>query len=139
MEQKACKNETTSAKCVKCNRNVISRGVYCSRRLHWVHYICHKLTMCEIQDLEATNSNENYVCKMCNMKNQINQSACQAIMDVNNTTKKCQTRLLDLLDEKLTMTCSICSVVIDDQVYRCSQCSQPCHSHCSTSDEYDTM
>ena len=72
------------------------------------------------------------------MKNQINQSACLAIMDVDNTTTKCQNRLLDLLDEELTMTCSICSVVIDDQVYRCSQCSQPCHSHCSTSDEYET-
>jgi hypothetical protein len=45
-EQKSCKNETTSAKCVKCNRNVISRGVYCSQGLHWVHYVCDKLTMC---------------------------------------------------------------------------------------------
>ena len=54
----------TEAKCIKCNKNVKTRAVYCTGK-HWVHYNCDRLSDTDIKLLSA----ENYLlyrCKTCN-------------------------------------------------------------------------
>ena len=40
--------------CRKCNRNVLTRGVYCTQGHHWIHYRCDKLSKEEIMSKGKT-------------------------------------------------------------------------------------
>ena len=54
----------TDAKCIKCNKNVKTRAVYCTGK-HWVHFNCDKLSDAEIK-LLSTERYLLYRCKTCN-------------------------------------------------------------------------
>jgi len=60
--------KSSDSKCIKCKRNVVTRGVMCTIGQHWVHYICDRLTKQEVENLEQKNHNETYNCKTCDNK-----------------------------------------------------------------------
>ncbi|CAG2228600.1 unnamed protein product [Mytilus edulis] len=48
--------------CPKCNRTLLSRGVFCIKGNHWIHYACEKLKKSEIEELEKESNNIQYTC-----------------------------------------------------------------------------
>lgn len=145
--------KSSDPKCIKCKRNVISRGVLCNIGQHWVHYICDRLTKQEIEKLEQRSHNENYSCKTCDNKGdtysskpclQITEAIHEQTIEKTTITtnvdihhKTCSDKLQQLLDEELTLTCLVCSEEIIENTLRCTSCLQPCHQKCSAFDNYE--
>ncbi|CAG2245676.1 EIF4G [Mytilus edulis] len=57
--------------CPKCNRTLLSRGVFCIKGNHWIHYACEKLKKSEIEELEKESNNIQYTCTICNARDSI--------------------------------------------------------------------
>ncbi|CAG2193576.1 unnamed protein product [Mytilus edulis] len=105
------------AKCLKCKRNVQTKGVYCSAGEHWIHYRCARLKDADISALKDNNTN-NFCCIICT----------ESKSDQHTNLPKLKTR--DILLEEIQTICSVCDTRVNNKSVNCEMCLQSCHMDC---------
>jgi hypothetical protein len=48
--------------CLKCKKRCRTKGTYCTKGKHWIHYNCERLSNDKIKAIE---DNDDYTCKLC--------------------------------------------------------------------------
>lgn len=158
--QVALKNASnnTDTKCIKCNRKVQTRGVFCSKTEHWIHYYCGKLTEKDISDIEANSDDpytfftyimciNNNLVMTCQPTKTNTSENCQILVSPllqhnaicpskNSLLNKspCENLARSLLAEELEINCTICDNKISDNIVYCERCSLPCLYSCISSE-----
>ncbi|CAC5414585.1 unnamed protein product [Mytilus coruscus] len=124
-------SETISIKCIKCRRNVQTRGVYCTNGKHWIHYRCGHLTEDDIHKIENSNGDNTYICKICTEPS-VSNTITQYLMLKPPPEIECLHSARDILNEELQLNCCICDLQIDRDIVNCEVCTLPCHQLCIT-------
>ncbi|CAG2194025.1 unnamed protein product [Mytilus edulis] len=124
-------SETISIKCVKCGRNVQTRGVLCTTGKHWIHYRCDYLNEDDIHKIENNTSDNTYTCKKCT-EPCVSKNRIQNLMLKPPPEIECLHSARDILNEELQLDCCICNLQIDGVIINCEVCTLPCHQMCIT-------
>ncbi|CAC5407357.1 unnamed protein product [Mytilus coruscus] len=120
-----------------------TRSTYCSSGQHWVHYICQRLSIKEIETIEEEEL-EDYTCRIFEEANLkilekvlspakkcTNSITSYHHNDVPAITLEINTNRNDDSTEKSPETCAVCDTIITDDKYEiCDICSDIAHPEC---------
>ena len=126
-------------KCLRCNRNSVTRGTKCMAGGHWIHYFCDRLTK-EDEKRVVTDKGFIYVCKACraNSENTDPKTVVTgdsqilqlpAMPHPEADVQSDQTTVEILLQEENHQICVVCHESMGGE-NRCHTCSGSCHERC---------
>jgi len=129
--------------CLKCKKRCRTKGTYCTKGKHWIHYNCERLSNDEIKAIEDID-NDDYTCKMCHNTTPVRkvlaietiQSTCttsaESILSEGNDHRSDETsHEQDELNDMQNVTqCNVCDGTLTDLKDVCDICNNPCHPRC---------
>ena len=123
-------------KCLRCNRNCVTRGTKCKAGGHWIHYFCDRLTK-EEEKRVVTDKGFIYVCKVCRANSENTDpktvvTGGSQILQLSATphpeadVQSDQTTAEILLQEENHQICVVCHESMGGE-NRCHTCLGSCH------------
>lgn len=109
--------QSTDDNCPKCNRKLLSRGVFCIKGNHWIHYACEKLKKEEIEKLECDKNNIQYICTICSKADSISSEITDMQQHLPRNRKNGNNQSTDQIQQQKR-----CMPVVVPEIYSTDAC-----------------